>query len=75
MTKYNVGKPFYLSQADLTDDEVDEISNQTKEMLDMFKQWILERQDSQTFSTTKDFREEQYKKYDELMKRKQKKVE
>jgi len=43
-------------------------------MLEMFQSWIEERQDSATFSTTKEFRDEQYKKYDELCKRKEKKV-
>ena len=44
-------------------------------MTEMFINWIYERQDSATFSTTKDYREEQYKKYDELVKRKQAKTE
>ena len=52
--KYNVGKPFYLSEDVLVDDEVKELKEKHKEFIELFVSWIEERQDSPTFSTTRD---------------------
>ena len=65
--KYNVGKPFYLAEDALVDDEVKELKEKNQEYIDLFVSWVEERQDSPTFSTTKDEREEKYNEYGELL--------
>ena len=44
-------------------------------MIELFVSWIDERRSSATFSTTKDFRDSQYQKWDELKQRRNAKLE
>ena len=73
--KYNVGKPFYLNEEELVDDEVKELKKKHEEFIELFVSWVEERQGSFTFSTPKEEREAKYKEFYEIMEKIQKKYE
>lgn len=52
IVKFNMGKPFYLNPENLKDEELDKLKEDLEEKIDVFVEWIEERQDSPTFSTT-----------------------
>lgn len=60
IVKFNMGKPFYLNPENLKDEELDKLKEDLEEKIDVFVEWIEERQDSPTFSTTLQQRQKVY---------------
>lgn len=74
IAKVNVGKPFYLSENALKDEELEKVKEELEEVREEIVGWIKERQGSNQFSKSKAEREALYEKYRQLIKRKGEKV-
>lgn len=69
IAKINVGTPFYLNKEDFKDEALDELREKHEKLIETFIKWIEERQDSHTFSTTKEERQKTYTEFSETMKK------
>ena len=67
IAKLNIGKPFFLNQEVLKDEELEKMQERHGELIETFVSWIEERSESQTFSVSKENREQIYKEYEELL--------
>ncbi len=66
--KYNVGRPFYQNTENLTSTQLKKMNKEINEVYDTFIEYIEHRQDNATFPVSKEEREKQYNRYDELLK-------
>lgn len=59
----NRGKPFFIKESDFKDDQLDKLLEDNLNMKKELAEWILERQDSHSFSKTKEQMQQVYTKY------------
>ena len=74
INKINIGKPFYLNEAELKDDDLIEIEKEMQKVREEIISMIKERQQKATFSLSKTERTEKCDKYKELKKKKYQKL-
>lgn len=53
IAKVNVGKPFYLSENALKDEELEKVKEEMEEIREEVIEWIHERQGNNSFSKSK----------------------
>lgn len=70
IAKVNIGKPFYLSEDSLKDEEMENIGKELEELKENIIDLIKERQSQNTFSLPKEQRETIYARYAKLQERK-----
>jgi hypothetical protein len=70
IAKVNIGKPFYLSEDSLKDEEMENIGKELEELKEKIIDLIKERQSQNTFSLPKEQRETIYARYAKLQERK-----
>lgn len=70
IAKVNIGKPFYLSEDSLKDEEMENIGKELEELKEKIIDLIKERQSQSTFSLPKEQRETIYARYAKLQERK-----
>lgn len=64
IVKYNVGKPFYLNEAELNHAAVNEVQKEIAVFQEKFIKWVLERRDRASFSVPKEERLKAYEQFE-----------
>ena len=70
IVKINIGKPFYLLDDNIQDEEIKQLETDLKETKEQIIELILERRDKPRFSMPEEERKALYKKYENLKERK-----
>ncbi len=70
IAKINIGKPFYLHENELKDEEIEQIDKEITEIKEKVAEWIIERQSSLQFKVPKAERLACYDKYAKLIEKK-----